>query len=315
METTVTVPQPRWQHWLWENWHGALLLALIAAEVYYAYFVQILNPYRHTAYTWLTSHWRDISHYSHGPLIPLIALGLLWWKRAELRRASLIPHHGGVALVALAMLVYYVGVKGGQERMVVFSFVLLLYGLALGVWGREVLRAAFFPITFLLLMIPLNFLEERVAVPLQHLMASWATAVLNFLGIATRRIGTGIYSNVFQFHVDTPCSGIQSLMALTTVTACYAYVTHRQQWKRWMLFLSAVPLAVLGNMTRVILVALVAQIYGQKVAMELHDTVAGYVVFGVALALMVLLGQLLELPYRHWWSQWTKPVQPKQAAY
>ncbi|MCX7915583.1 MAG: exosortase/archaeosortase family protein [Verrucomicrobiae bacterium] len=302
----------QWQQWVRKNRLGVVLLALIAGFVYYLYFVQIVNPYRHTTYTWLVGHWRMVSHYTHGPLIPLIALWLLWWKRAELLRAAVRPHNGGLPIVALAMLFYYLGLKGGQERLLVLSFVVLLYGLTLAVGGRELLRVAFFPITFLLLMIPLNFLEERVAVPLQHLMAICSTAVLNMLGVPAQRVGTGIYSSEFQFHVDTPCSGIQSLMALTTVTAAYAYVTLRQQWKRWALFLSAIPLAVLGNMARVILVALVAQVYGQNLAMQLHDTAAGYIVFAVALVLMVLFGLALEFPYRRWWDYWTKPIEPKQ---
>jgi exosortase len=163
-------------------------------------------------------------------------------------------------------------------------------------------------------MVPLNFLEERVAVPLQHFMAVCSTAVLNWLGVAAQRVGTGIYSSMFQFNVDKPCSGIQSLMALTTVTAAYAYVTQHEQWKRWLLFLTAMPLAVLGNMARVVLVALVAQNYGQKVAMDLHDTVAGYIVFAVALTLMVFIGWLLDLPYRRLWSHCIKPVEPQQAS-
>jgi exosortase len=303
-----------WRRWIVANLPGLLLLAVVVALVYYAYDVQILNPYHQTGYSWLRTHWHDISHYSHGPLIPLIAAGLLWWKRGELRRATVTPHNGGLFIVAAAMATYYVGVKGGQERIVVISFVMLLYGLALALGGRAVLRTAFFPITFLFLMVPLNFLEERVALPLQHLMAICSAAVLNWLGVATQRIGTGICSAMFQFNVDKPCSGIQSLMALTTVTAAYGYVTQREQWKRWVLFLSAIPLAVLGNMARVILVALVAQIYGQKVAMDLHDTVAGYIVFGVALSLMVLVGWLLELPYGRLWSHCMKPVEPQKAA-
>jgi len=314
MSGCVTEREQDCCRWISTNLPGVLLLTVTLALVFYAYFVQIINPYHNTGYIWLTAHWRNISHYSHGPLIPLIAAGLLWGKRDELRRAAVTPHNGGLLVVAMAMAVYYLGVKGGQERFVVISFVLLLYGLTLALGGRAVFRVAFFPITFLFLMVPLNFLEERVALPLQHVMAVCSTAVLNTLGVATQRVGTGIYSSMFQFNVDKPCSGIQSLMALTTVTAAYAYVTQHEQWKRWLLFLSAIPLAVLGNMARVILVALVAQIYGQKLAMNLHDTVAGYIVFGVALLLMVCIGWLLELPYRRLWSHCTRPVEPQHAS-
>jgi exosortase len=302
-----------WRQWVSLNLPGLVLLALAAAAVYYAYFVQIVNPYHNSTYIWLTAHWQNVSHYSHGPLIPLIAAGLLWRKRDQFRKTALQPHYGGVGIVALAMAIYYTGVKGGQERFIVVSFVVLLYGLALAVGGHGVAKLAFFPIAFLFLMIPLNFLEERVAVPLQHLMAICSTAILNVIGIVTQRVGTSIRSEVFYFNVDKPCSGIQSLMALTTVTAFYAYVTQHSQWKRWVLFLTAIPLAVLGNMVRVVLIAVLARIYGQKIAMQVHDSVAGYIVFAVALALMVLCGWLLDRPYRQIWRHWTQPVEPRTA--
>jgi exosortase len=100
-------------------------------------------------------------------------------------------------------------------------------------------------------------------------------------------------------------------MALTTVTAAYAYVTQTSQVKRWILFLSAVPLAVLGNMARVISIALVAQAYGQEMALKAYHDYSGYIVFAVALSLMALLGWLLDLPYRRIWNHWTQPLQPR----
>jgi exosortase len=287
-------------------------VGLAVGLVGYAYFGQKINAEKNTAYGWLTSHWRDTSHYSHGPLIPLIAGGLLWRKRKEFLKVKVEPRGVGFGVVAVAMGTYYIGVKGVQERMVVISFLLLLYGLALGLGGREVLRRVFFPISFLFLMIPLNFLEERVGVPLQHLMAVCSAGILNVVGITTERVGTGIYSSVFQFDVAAPCSGIRSLMALTTVTAAYAYVTQRTQWKRWVLFLSAIPMAVLGNMTRVISIALVAQVYGQEAALKAYHDYSGYIVYAVALGLMVGVGLLLNFPYREVLNQWLKPVKARR---
>jgi exosortase/archaeosortase family protein len=103
-------------------------------------------------------------------------------------------------------------------------------------------------------------------------------------------------------------------MALVTLTAAFAYVTQRAQWKRWVLFLSAFPLAVLGNVARVLGVALVGNAYGQVVAMRVHDTMAGFIVFGVALAAMMAFGFLLNVPYRHWVENWLTPVSPVTAA-
>jgi exosortase len=350
------------------DWVKVALGVVLAGLVYYAYFVQTVeaeHDSRLNCYVWLTSHWSHVSNYSHGPLIPLIALLLLWWNlssrdSAEQRNwnpfwialgatvfillapdifsESLAPYAfrlapfllfwqvaalwsgireymddpdpRGVAVVAVAMMVYYFGVKAMQPRIVVFSLVVLLYGLALALAGRGSFRVLFFPITFLLLMIPLNFLDERVGFPLQQLMARSSTGILNLLGIETTRIGTGIYSRVFHFDVAAPCSGIRSLMALTTVTAAYAYVTQQVQWKRWVLFLSAMPLAVLGNIARVTSIALVAEVYGQEVAGKAYHDYSGFIVFAVAISTMVIIGLMLNFSYRHYFENWLKPPPP-----
>ena len=350
------------------DWVKVALGVVLAGLVYYAYFVQtveIQHVDQLSCYVWLVSHWNHVSNYSHGPLIPLIALGLVWWNLSNrdsdqqrnwkpfwialgvtvsvlmipdlisdslthyvlqvapfllfwqvaalwsgIRETIDDPDARGLVVVAMAMVVYYFGVKAMQPRIVVFSFVILLYGLALALGGRGAFRLLFFPIAFLLLMIPLNFLDERVGFPLQLLMARSSTGLLNMFGIETTRIGTGIYSRVFHFDVAAPCSGIRSLMALTTVTAAYAYVTQHVQWKRWVLFLSAMPLAVLGNIARVTSIALVAQVYGQEIASKAYHEYSGFIVFGVALSTMVIIGLLLNFPFRRYFENWLKPPPP-----
>ena len=350
------------------DWVKVALGVVLLGLVYYAYCVQAVEAEhgaRLSCYIWLTSHWSHVSNYSHGPLIPLIAIGLLWWNLSnhlpaegqnwkpywialgatifilmapDIFSDSLIapalnlapfllfwqvaalwggmreftdnPDPRGVAVIAVTMVAYYFGVKAMQPRIVVFSFVLLLLGLALALGGRGLFRLVFFPITFLFLMIPLNFLDEKVGFPLQQLMAISSTGLLNMFGIETLRVGTGIYSRVFHFDVAAPCSGIRSLMALTTVTAAYAYVTQQVQWKRWVLFLSAMPLAVLGNIARVTSIALVAQVYGQEIAGKAYHEYSGFIVFGVALSTMVIIGLLLNFPFRRYFENWFKAPPP-----
>jgi exosortase len=141
--------------------------------------------------------------------------------------------------------------------------------------------------------------------------------LLNWLGIETIHQGTAIYSCVFHFDIADPCSGIRSLMALTTVTAAYGYVTQHVQWKRWVLFLSAMPLAVLGNVARVTSIALVAQVFGQELATKTYHDYSGYIVFSVALSTMVIIGFLLNFPYRRVFQNLFKspaPVAPRDDA-
>jgi exosortase len=244
-------------------------------------------------------------------LLPFTIALQVWTLRRHLRSTEEPEIRWGGALVAIAMAIYWLGMKAVQPRVTVFSGVLLLYGLALSFRGRDVFRICFFPITMLFLMIPLNFLDNELGLPLRLFVAKAATALLNWFGIEAINNGSAIYSRVFRFDVADPCSGIRSLMALTTVTAAYAYVTQTTQWKRWVLFLAAAPLAVLGNMARVVSIALVAQVYGQNLAGNIYHQWSGFILFPVALAAMVVLGVLLNLPYRRVFEYWTKPVEQK----
>jgi exosortase len=240
-------------------------------------------------------------------LLPLPLIWQVWSLRQFLRSDEPASFRAGVAVLLGAMVVYYIGIKAVQPRVVVVAGVLLLYGLVLATRGPSVWRLTFFPITFLLLMVPLNFLDNAIGFPLRMFVATAATKILNFIGIEAIQRGSGIVSSVFRFDVADPCSGIRSLMALTTVTAAYAYVTQPVQWKRWFLFCCAAPLAVLGNLARVISIALVAQVYGMEFANKVYHDWSGFILFPVALTAMVVIGLLLNLPYRQLWERWTQP--------
>lgn len=348
-------------------WVKGALLAILAALVYYAFWVQAAER-GHTCYGWLITHWSVTSNYSHGPLIPLIASFLLWWNVSQQGRVqdNWQPYWralagGGAVLgiwlvggslnkawdapayylalrllpltiiwqvwalrkhlvsreaphvilsaciVALAVLIYYFGIKAIQPRLAVVAGVVLMYGLTLSFRGTDVFRLAFFPITFLFLMVPLNFLEEVVGFPLRMFVANVSTLALNCLGIPAVQRGSAILTAVVPFDVADPCSGIRSLMALSTVTAAYSYLTQRVQWKRWVLFASAAPLAVLGNLSRVVSIALVAQVYGKDLALNVYHDWSGFIVFPVALASMVVLGLLLNFNFRRVLEKWMRP--------
>ena len=98
----------------------------------------------------------------------------------------------------------------------------------------------------------------------------------------------------FNFDVANPCSGIRSLLALTALTAAYAWFSQDKQWKKWTLFLAAVPLAIAGNVFRILTIAIVAHFLGQEAAMGLYHDYSGFIVFSAAVLLMVAFGHLLS---------------------
>jgi exosortase len=258
----------------------------------------------------INEQWEARAYFYALCALPIAIVAQVWALRRHLQGRQQPRPLLGPAIVAASMLLYYLGIKAVQPRMTVIAGICMLYGLALSLRGGDVFRKVFFPISFLFLMVPLNFLEEAVGFPLRMFVARTATLTLNWLGIEAIQRGSGIISSVFRFDIADPCSGIRSLMALTTVTAAYAYVTQQAQWKRWLLFVSALPLAVLGNLARVISIALVAQVYGQDLAAKVYHDWSGFILFPVALTAMVAFGLLLNFNYRRLFEKWTQPLDP-----
>ena len=93
-------------------------------------------------------------------------------------------------------------------------------------------------------------------------------------------------------------------MAMTALTAVYSYLTQNGVIRKWVLFLCSVPLAIIGNIARITILAVVAEAFGTDVAVgQFHDW-SGYVVFAVAIGLMVAVGGLLNLNYPELWKKW-----------
>ena len=91
---------------------------------------------------------------------------------------------------------------------------------------------------------------------------------------------------------------------MTALTAVYAYLVMPTVTKKWILFLCCIPLAIAGNISRITTVALVAETLGQEVATGLYHDYSGYVVFAVAIGLMVAVGGLLSTNFKEVWARW-----------
>ena len=94
------------------------------------------------------------------------------------------------------------------------------------------------------------------------------------------------------------------MIAMMALTAVYSYITMPSLGKKWVLFLCAVPLAVVGNIFRVMSIGLVSSAFGQKLGAGLFHDYSGYLVFAVAISLMVAIGGMLNLKWKEHWEKW-----------
>jgi len=294
------------------------------ALIFYAYFISKtcasgVKPL--SLFAWLWLYWGRGSDYAHGYVVPVIAAGLFVWKwKKKLHALPLSTTSSGLAVILGAVTLYWIGVKAANARLVAGSLVVLIFGLILYLAGWEWAKELWFPCAFLFFMIPLNFLDAYVSFPLRLFVAQVSTSLLNVLGMEVYRQGTGIYSKLSRFmplEVADPCSGIRSLVALIALTSLYGYVTMDEAWKKWVLFVSSMPLAVIGNLARITTVALVAQGFGQDWAMKIYHDYSGYIVFSLAILCMIGLGAVLNVDYHEMVVRWTKedvrPPRPPRA--
>lgn len=267
------------------------------------------NVKSNSAFVWMVARWNDKqsfgADYSHGYLIPFVSLAVIWHKREDLKSASKQICQLGLVIIIMALMFHWLGAKMQQTRISLISLIMLIWGIPFYFYGWHVAKILIFPCTYLIFCVPLNFLDG-LSGPLQQIATSVAHTLLNGLGIECERVGTQLMSPYFQLNVEAPCSGLRSLLAMTALTAVYAYYTQKTFTKKWLLFLTSIPIAVAGNIGRIISIALVSIAAGQQFGAGLHHDWSGYVLFSLAISLMIAFGRLLKIDYKGLFSRWKK---------
>jgi len=291
---------------------AALILGMIFVMFHLLGNTNDTKVYGRSALLWMVSRWNDSgialgsADYSHGWLIPAASLAIVWWKRKALAEAPRSVCWTGLLVVVLALLLHWVGARAQQTRLSLFALVVLSWGVPFYLFGWPTARILMFPCAYLLFCIPMNFLDS-LTVPLRIYMTIAVNFLLNGLGFHYVRSGTALHSiqGGFGLEVADPCSGIRSLTAMVAITAVYGYLTQPTLLKKWIMFLSAVPLALIGNMFRILTIALVSEAFGSELGAGLYHEFSGYVIFmAITIPLMVLFGNLLDYDYRKAWHQW-----------
>jgi len=245
----------------------------------------------------LAGIWFSVDHYSHGVLVPLVA----GWTAAQspvLRRPPIEPREGrGLALLAGALVAYAFGLGANLPSLEGLALVAAVAGLVLYLFGRPGLARLAFPVGFLLFMVPLppTWLAP-VIVRLQLVVSSAAAALLQAGGFEVAREGNVLLlPGQVSLFVAEACSGITSIVTLTPLAVVLAHLTERTLGRRLVLVASVVPLAMLGNLLRVIGTVVAARAIGARPATEgpLHEA-AGVLTFAFSCALLLLVGSALR---------------------
>jgi exosortase len=253
--------------------------------------------------------------YTYCLFVPVIVAYLIHLQWKELDQAPIAKSNLGLGLMILGILVYWFGMRAENQYFGYASLQILLAGVILWLWGWAVFRILLFPWAFFMFTWPLPFLDPIIAFPLRMVMSSMAAHLLPMIGIPCVQSGTALLSapdtlhNIpigarFQIDIADPCSGIRSLFALLMFSALFGYLFLPRFWQQWLIFLSAFPLAVLGNLARVVMLVLGCILFGSPFAIGttenpswFHET-CGFLVYGVALGAEYFLASLLTRPWK-----------------
>lgn len=240
--------------------------------------------------------WYAIPDYSHGFLVPLFSIFLIWEKRKNLINIPVKPTWAGVPLILFSIAVLIVGVYGVELFTARISFVMLLCGIIWTLLGWAMLRALAFPILILLLAIPIPAIVfNQITFPLQLLASRIASDVLPVLGVPTLQEGNIIELPVMKLEVAEACSGIRSLMSLFTLAIFYGHFMERTTTRRLILALASIPIAVTANVARIVGTGLCVQYWDPDKALGFFHEFSGWVMFVVSLCCLYLVHRAMRL--------------------
>ncbi len=244
--------------------------------------------YNHTIVK-LVKDWSTDDNFSHGFLVPFIAAYMIWHNRDQLKGLAMRPNYWGYVLLLGAMALHVVGNIGAELFTMRFSILLALMAMTLILFGTDIFKKTYIPHIYLILMIPIPAIVwNKIAFPLQLFAARLSAGFISFIGIAIFREGNVLHLANTSLEVVDACSGLRSLTSMIALSAAFAYISTLNKTGKWILFLSAIPIAVAVNIVRLTITAILARYIGPEVAQGFLHDMSGLIVFMVALVLLYL---------------------------
>lgn len=268
----------------------------------------------------LFDQWIGSAEYSHGILVPLVSLFLIWQSRHRIAAAGITGSWWGMAIVVTGLLLYLVGEFATLYVLQHLSLWIVLVGLVIGAIGLKASRAIIFPLGYLLASIPLpTFLYAGLSSQLRSWSSALGVGCLQLLGVTAFREGNVIDLGLVQLQVVEACSGVRYLLPLTSLALLCAYLFKGRMWERVILVLSSVPISILANGFRIGMIGVLIEWYGRGTSESFSHLFEGWIVFMASFGLLILEmwllarigsnGQTVSLQDRCTWSADTVEAQ------
>jgi exosortase len=241
----------------------------------------------------LFQQWSDDEDMSHGFLVPIVILWVLWRERERWRALEIDPNWWGFVVLAAAAGLQFAGLLGAGLFAGSVALLVSVSGAVLCLGGWAWLRVMAFPLLLAIFMVPkLAVVYNQVTLPWQLAASRIAAGLLTLAGIGVIREGNILDVRGHRVAVVEACNGIRYLLSLGFMAVVFAYLSDSKPWMRIVLLGAALPIAILANAIRVAAAGWLPSLEG-----GLPHAVCGVFIFLLCMATLMLFRQLFNKVY------------------
>jgi len=267
----------------------------------------------------VTSIWPN-DEYSQGPMALCIVVFLLWQKRAYFAAQpsqALLADNGlvsysvgdpplgyftrctsitGAGLLTLGLTCHFFGHLLDSFTLSIASQIPVLTGILLITRGVSLVRAIWFPLFFIIFMIPLpSTTVGFFTLPMKLAVSNVVEHILFYFNFPIAREGVMLNIGQYRLMVADACAGLHTLLSLEAMGLLYLHlVKHDLLFRNITLATLILPISFIANVIRVIVLVLITYYYGDSAGQGFVHGFAGILLFVVALSLIILIDAVLH---------------------
>ncbi len=247
-------------------------------------------------YWYLLNNVWTASNYAHGPLVFICILAAIWQQRSEISKAkvsrNVLP---GYLVFGIGLLVYFFGRTQDVLMLEVGSQIPILTGLLMILTSWESTKSLWFPLCFLVFVIPLpGIMINELTLTLKFHVSSAVDQILFFFGYPIAKSGVVLTIGPYKILIAEACSGLKSMYSLSALGLFFVYLRGRADLRQNVLLLASIlPIAYFANIGRVLALILVTYYLGDAAGRGFLHIFAGLTEFVLALVIMLSFDNFL----------------------
>ena len=241
--------------------------------------------------------WETLD-YTHAYFILPISLWLAWRKRKQIKELYQNLKSGknffSLFILVSGVFLYIFGWRQNYFLISTFSLIPLLFGLITYLYGRDMAKTLSFPIFYLLLLVPppLGVLDN-ITLPMRYSVSYVTEIILKFFNYPITREGLLLTIGYYDIFMGQPCSGFRSLITLFSLGLVYVYISKGSLANKLILTSFIVPLALFGNLIRVIILCLITFYFGEEAGQGFFHNFSGIVMFIITVLGLISIESIL----------------------